>query len=164
MPVVEDIPRMNVFEHAGLPREVVAAWLEYDTAISGDFKRDADHLSRRWRMGAELFTRLPQKPARSQAEAAAAAGILERDRAARQKFLAVHAETVYRRLTDNFAKFKRVEHLVREAAGVVPGLVPSDAQLAQEDKLQLQHKDGFEIDQGLFLSYVLGHTACGMHL
>ena len=164
MAVVDDTSRANAFERAGLPREAVAAWLDRDEAITGDFRRDAENLAPRWRMGAELLARLPQKPARSEAEAAAAASILERDRGAREKFLAAHVETIYRRLTGDFTKFKRVEHLVREAAVVVPGLVPSDAQLAQEDKLQQQHKDGFEIDQGLFLSRVLGNAACGMHL
>jgi len=163
MAVVEDTSGVDVLGRAGLPREDVAAWLNSDDAVTGDFRRDVENLSRRWRIGAELLVRLPRKPARSQAETVAAVAILERDRAAREKFLAVHVETVYRRLTDDFTKFKRVEHLVRDAVTVVPGLVPSDAQLAHENTLQ-QHKDGFEIDQGLFLSRVLGHTACGMHL
>jgi (3,5-dihydroxyphenyl)acetyl-CoA 1,2-dioxygenase len=164
MAVVEDTSRTSAFERAGLPREDVAVWLDGDDAISGDFRRDAENLSRRWRVGAELLARLPQKPARSQSETAAAAAILERDRAARENFLATHVETVYRRLTGDFTKFRRIEHLVRDAAGVVPGLVPSDAQLARENGLQQQYKDGFEVDQGLLLSRVLGHTACGMHL
>jgi (3,5-dihydroxyphenyl)acetyl-CoA 1,2-dioxygenase len=162
--VVEDISRTNALERAGLPRDAVAAWRDGDDVITGDFRRDAENHSRRWRTGAELLARLPQKSARSEAEATAVAGILQRDRASREKFLAVHVETIYRHLTGDLTKFKRVEHLVREAAAVVPGLVPSDAQLAQEDKLQQQHKDGFEIDQGLFLSRVLSNVACGMHL
>ncbi len=163
MAVVEDTSGVDVFGRAGLPREDVAAWLDSGDAVTGDFRRDVENLSRRWRIGAELLVRLPRKPARSQAETVAAVAILERDRAAREKFLAVHVETIYRRLTDDFTKFKRVEHLVRDAATVVPGLVPNEAQLAHENTLQ-QHKDGFEIDQGLFLSRVLGHEACGMHL
>jgi thioesterase DpgC len=163
MTVVEDTSGVDVFGRAGLPREDVAAWLDSGDAITGDFRRDVENLSRRWRIGAELLMRLPRKPARSQAETIAAAAILERDRVAREKFLAVHVETTYRRLTDDFTKFKRVEHLVRDAVTVVPGLVPSEAQLAHENTLQ-QHKDGFEIDQGLFLSRVLGNTDCGMHL
>ncbi len=164
MVVVEDISRTNALERAGLPREAVAAWRDGDDVITGDFRRDAENLSRQWRTGADLLVRLPQKPARSEAEATAVAWILQRDRASREKFLAIHVETIYRHLTGDLTKFKRVEHLVREAGAVVPGLVPSDAQLAQEDKLQQQHKDGFEIDQGLFLSRVLGNAACGMHL
>ena len=164
MAVVEDTSRIDVFERAGLPREGVAAWLGIDDKVTGDFRRDTDNFWPQWRIGAELLARLPQKSARSQAEASAAAAILERDREARARFLATHVETVYRRLTDNLTKFKRVEHLVRDAATVVPGLVPSEDQLAKENALKQQHKDGFEVDQGLLLSYILGHPVCGMHL
>ena len=164
MAIVEDASRTDVFERVGLPREGIAAWLGTDDTVTGDYRRDADNFWRQWRIGAELVAHLPQKSARSQTEASAAAAILERDREARERFLATHVETIYRRLTDNLTKFKRVEHLVRDAATVTPGLVPSQAQLAQEDGLKQQSKNGFEIDQGLFLSHVLGHAACGMHL
>jgi (3,5-dihydroxyphenyl)acetyl-CoA 1,2-dioxygenase len=164
MAVMEDTSRSDVFAQAGLPGEGIAAWLGTDDTVTGDFRRDADYFWRQWRIGAELLARLPAKSARSQTEAAAAAAILDRDREARERFLASHAETVYRRLTDNLTKFKRVEHLVRDAATVVPGLVPSDAQLAKENELKQQHKDGFEVDQGLLLSHILRHAVCGMHL
>jgi thioesterase DpgC len=62
------------------------------------------------------------------------------------------------------AKFKRVEHLVRDAAAIVPGLVPAETELARESGLPQRDKDGAEIDQGLFLSHVLAHPASGMHL
>ena len=164
MAVVEDTSRIDIFERTGLPREGIAAWLGTDDTVTGDFRRDADNFWRQWRIGAELLARLPQKSARSQAETSAAAAILERDREARARFLASHVETVYRRLTDNLTKFKRVEHLVRDAATVVPGLVPGEDQLAKENALKQQHKDGFEVDQGLLLSHILGHPVCGMHL
>ncbi len=164
MAVVEDTSRADVFERTGLPGEGVAAWLGTDDTVSGDFRRDADNFWRQWRIGAELVAHLPAKSARSPAEASAAAAVLERDREAREKFLAIHAETIYRRLTDNLTKFKRVEHLVRDAATIAPGLVPSESELAKENALKQQHKDGFEVDQGLFLSHVLGHAVCGMHL
>jgi thioesterase DpgC len=164
MTVAEETSHVDALERAGLPREGVAAWRDGDDTITHDFRRDAENLSRQWRIGAEMLAYLPQKPKRSQAQAAAAAAILERDRGAREKFLAVHVETIYRRLTGDFTKFKRVEHLVHEAVALVPGLVPSNAQLARENELQQQYKDGFEIDQGLLLSRVLGNAACGMHL
>ncbi len=88
MAVVEDTSGVDVFGRAGLPREDVAAWLDSGDAVTGDFRRDVENLSRRWRIGAELLVRLPRKPARSQAETVAAVAILERDRAAREKFLA----------------------------------------------------------------------------
>jgi thioesterase DpgC len=152
------------FERADLPRELVAAWLDGDDVLTGDFRRDCEKLSRRWGRGAELLARLPAKPARSDGQALAAPTIMERDRVARAKFLDVHAETLYRRLTANFTKFKRVDDLVRDAAAAVPGLVPDDKQLSRENALPQKDKDGFEIDQGIFLSRVLGDAQCGMHL
>jgi (3,5-dihydroxyphenyl)acetyl-CoA 1,2-dioxygenase len=164
MAAVVEKASTDALSRIGLPREEIAAWLGCGGAASGDYKRDVEDFSRQWRLGAALLARLPAKASRSAAETQAAAAIVERDRAARLDFLAVHAEALYRRLTGDFAKFKRVEHLVRDAAAAVPGLVPDDTQLARENGLQQGDKNGFEIDQGLFLSRVLAHAACGMHL
>ena len=153
-----------VLERAGLPHEAVAAWLDSGDRQFGDFSGDVERYSRRWRLGADLLARLPAKPARSQAQAAARDAIVDCDRAARAKFLEVHVETLYRRLTDNCSKFKRVEDLVRDAAATVPGLVPDEKQLARESALLQKDKDGVEIDQGLFVWRVLGNETCGMHL
>jgi thioesterase DpgC len=164
MTLAEDSSRADVLSQAGLPRDAVAAWLASGGAVDGDYARDGEKFSRQWRLGAELLAKLPRKPARSQAQAAAAAAMLQRDRAAREKFLAAHAATIYRRLTGDLAKFKRVEDLVRDAAAIVPGLVPEETELARENGLPQRDKDGAEIDQGLFLSHVLAHPASGMHL
>jgi len=152
------------FDRAGLPHERVAAWLDSDDRLTGDFRRDCETFSRRWALGADLLAQLPARPARSDAQAAAAVVIMERDRAARAKFLDVHVETLYRRLTADFAKFKRIDDLVSDTARAVPGLVPDDKQLSRDNALPQKDKDGFEIDQGVFLSRVLGHQRCGMHL
>jgi thioesterase DpgC len=164
MTIIDDNTQSHALSHAGLPRDGVAAWRAGDDVVTGDYHRDAENFSRQWRIGAELVAYLPAKPARSEAEAAAATAILQRDREAREKFLGVHIETIYRRLTGNLTKFKRVEHLVREAATALPGLVPDDAQLDRENALHQRDKDGAEIDQGLFISHLLAQPAAGMHL
>jgi (3,5-dihydroxyphenyl)acetyl-CoA 1,2-dioxygenase len=164
MTLAFDMPATDLFSRAGLPREGVEAWFAGEGTLTGDYRRDSDNFSRQWRIGAELLAHLPHKPGRSEPQAAAAAAILERDRAAREQFLGRYAETIYRRLTGDLSKFKRVEMLVRDAAAGLPGLVPDDAQLAQENGLQQRDKAGLEIDQGLFLAHVLAHPAAGMHL
>ena len=164
MTLATDHRSTDIYDRAGLPRDAVAPWLACDGAVVGDRHRDTEHLLRQWQIGAELMARLPPKPARSNAQAAAAAAIVERDRAARQKFLSAHVEALYRLLTDDFAKFVRVEQLVRDAALLVPGLAPDDSELLREKSLQQRDKDGAEIDQGLFLSHVLAHPAAGTHL
>jgi thioesterase DpgC len=50
------------------------------------------------------------------------------------------------------------------AADVVPGLVPTAQDIAAEDGLLQRDKSGLEIDQGLFLSAVLGSVRSGRHL
>ncbi|HEX8809745.1 MAG TPA: enoyl-CoA hydratase/isomerase family protein [Xanthobacteraceae bacterium] len=154
----------SLFDRAGLSRETVKAWLGSDDAVSSDYCQAAEKFSRRWRTGADLLASLPRKPARSEAESAAAVAILEQDRATRAGFLGVHLDAIYSRLTGDFTKFKRVDDLVRDAAAAVPGLVPDDRQLARENDLPQKDKDGLEIDQGIFLAHVLGDAACGTHL
>jgi enoyl-CoA hydratase/carnithine racemase len=163
MSVVE-ATSLDALVRAGLPADSVSAWRDAESAVTGDYRRDAEDFSRRWRIGAEMIAFLPAKVSRSEAQAAAAAAILQHDRATRAKFLAAHTVTIYRRLTADFTKFKRVETLVRDAAAVLPGLVPDDAQLRHEDALSQRDKDGGEIDQGLLLSHILAHPACGAHL
>jgi thioesterase DpgC len=147
-----------------LPGDAVAAWLAANGTVTRDYRRDADTFSWQWRLGAELLAKLPGKQARAAAETAAAAAILERDRASRERFLAAHVETIYRQITKDYAAFRRVETLVHDAASVLPGLVPDHARLARDGDIQQQHKDGIEIDQGLFLAHVLAHPAAGAHL
>jgi len=164
MTAAADMVSIDFLKRAGLPHDVVGAWLAGGGAVTGDYPRDGEDFSRQWRLGAELIARLPPKASRSEVQAAAATSILERDRSSRVDFLSRHAETVYRRLTGDLAKFVRVDNLVRDAASALPGLVPDVVQLARENTQAQGDKDGFEIDQGLFLSHVLAHPACGMHL
>ena len=96
----------DALANAGLPHEALSAWLTGGDTLTGDYRRDAETFAQRWRIGGELLSLLPPKASRSEAEARAAAAILKRDRAARTTFLARYVETVYRRLTDDFARFQ----------------------------------------------------------
>ncbi|HLI23177.1 MAG TPA: enoyl-CoA hydratase/isomerase family protein, partial [Stellaceae bacterium] len=66
--------------------------------------------------------------------------------------------------TGDLKKFVRVEALVREAARIVPGLVPAAEALAAEAELDQKDRSGLEIAQGIFLAHVLANPATGMHL
>ena len=83
---------------------------------------------------------------------------------ARAAFMRVHAETVYAELTGNLSRAVRDEELVYAAADRFPGLVPTRAQVAAERANKLADKEGVEIAQGLFLSFVLASPRCGSHL
>ena len=108
--------------------------------------------------------RLAAKTKRNRAEAAAAQLILGTAREQRERFLAVHAEALYDKLTRNRSQFIRLEDLVFAAATAVPGLTPTAAQVAAEAELLQRDKDGVEIDQGIFLAHVLASETAGRHL
>jgi enoyl-CoA hydratase/carnithine racemase len=131
---------------------------------SADFAADCARFSRYWEASAALLARLPAKPARSTAEAEDAERIKREAREARSRFLAVHAAEVYGKVTRNRSRFVRVEDLVYEAAALVPGLVPTRAQVASEAERAQRDKDGIEIDQGILVSAVLASADAGRHL
>lgn len=153
-----------ILDDAGLPADAAIAWLESRPRITGDYQRDTAAFSRMWRRGADLLGRLPPKPARDIKEAAAAQVVAGMDRAARDSFLAAYAETIYRALTKDYTAFVRVERLAYAAAVLMPGLVPTEEDVAAESRLAQRDKDGVEIDQGIFLSRVLGNPRAGTHL
>lgn len=131
--------------------------------VSGDFALDCTLFPKFWEACAALLARLPARPMRNAAEAQAAERIKREAREARSGFLAAHVEFVYDRLTQDRSRFVRVEQLVYDAASLVPGLVPTRAQVAAESSL-LRDKEGVEIDQGILVSAVLANARTGRHL
>ena len=117
-----------------------------------------------WQRSDRLLRRLPPKPKRNQAEAAAAQLILGIARQQRERFLRLNAEALYDKLTRDRSQFIRLEDLVFAAAAAVPGLTPTAAQVAAEAELLQRDKDGVEIDQGIFLAHVLASETAGRHL
>ena len=103
------------------------------------------------------------------AEALAAAGLVsgdvsDRARQSRARFLHRHADAVYDALTGDRSRFVRINELVEAAARQFPGLVPTAQAIAAEEGLRQSQKAGLEIDQGLFLSAILGSRQSGPHL
>ena len=132
--------------------------------LTGDYESDAAAFSRWWLAAADRLKALPEKPARSAAEAVTAEAIGKASRALRERFLGAHAERVYRALTRDGSRFVRVEQLCYDAAALVPGLTPTRDEVAAESTLPQRDKSGFEIDQGIFLAHVLAHPVVGAHL
>jgi thioesterase DpgC len=114
-------------------------------AISGDYAADVAALSAWWR--GNLGN--PRKQAA---------------RDARYAFLRRHARTLYDRLTDSRRKFVRIERLAYDAAALVPGLVPTRAEVDAESEKKQADKDGVEIDQGILFNQFLADPECGRHL
>jgi (3,5-dihydroxyphenyl)acetyl-CoA 1,2-dioxygenase len=86
-------------------------------------------------------------------------------RAVKQRFFRHHAVAIYDELTGRGARSLRVSELVKAAAARLPALLPSPERLAQERALKQQSaKEGYEIDQGLFIAQILADERTGMHL
>jgi thioesterase DpgC len=149
---------------AGLPDKLAATWTKARPRVSGNFKRDSAAASKFWRSGADLLAKLPKKANRNMQQQIAAGLVFLDCRMLREKFLTRHAETVYRKLTKNFANFLRVEELAYDAAKLVPGLTPTQKQVDAESSLMQSEKDGVEVDQGIFLAHALAVPEAGMHL
>ena len=149
---------------AGLASAEARDWLQAEPGETTDFPADCRKFSAYWQRSARLRAQLPPKPRRNAAEHAADLIVAERAREARARFLRRHGEAVYDALTVRRSRFVRVEELVIRAAEVVPGLVPTAQEIAAEDGLLQRDKSGLEIDQGLFVSAVLGSERCGPHL
>lgn len=108
--------------------------------------------------------RLPRKADRSSAEQSTAQRLLADGRAAREEFLARHVSEVYADLTDGLRRPLRVAELLASAAVRYPGLVPGAAELAMDEGLAQRDKDGWELDQGIFVAHVLDDPVSGRHL
>jgi enoyl-CoA hydratase/carnithine racemase len=149
---------------AGLDQAAIAAWAAARQERTTDLAGDRERYGHFWRCCDDLLQRLPPKPRRNEAEAAAAQAILASARAHRERFLGAHAEALYDQLTRNRSRFLRLDALVDEVAQAVPGLTPTREQLAAEQGRLQRDKDGIEIDQGLLLAHVLAGERSGLHL
>jgi thioesterase DpgC len=155
----------DVLECAGLPRDDVHEWAASEpTFVADRFDADVRAASQFFQSGQALLDRLPPRPMRSEREERAADALKKGMRQTRVAFLRRHAAALYASLTHEHQDFARIEELVYSAAERVPGLVPTRSQiLAERERLQ-KDKEGYEVDQGLFLSQVLSHAASGAHL
>ncbi|HEY2594156.1 MAG TPA: enoyl-CoA hydratase/isomerase family protein, partial [Chloroflexota bacterium] len=151
---------------AGLASEELRRFSELNPARSfgASLASDAHAASRFFLAGQALIDRLPERAWRSAAEQAAAEALHRDLRATRTAFLRRHAADLYDSLTDGRTRFVRVEELAYLAASEVPGLVPTRAQIDAERTHAQKDKEGYEVDQGIFLSYVLSDPLAGGHL
>jgi thioesterase DpgC len=158
MRTATDVPTVAATE------DVTTSWALSCPALTGELDHDTHTFSIFWREGAVLRAKLPAKLQRNDAQAAATKFVFEAERKAREQFLFAHAESVYRKLTDNCRNFVRAERLVYDAAAIFPGLTPVRELVARDGDKPLKEKDGLEIDQGIFLSHILANPSTARHL
>ena len=149
---------------AGWAASQEPAWFGGAPAVGGVFEQDVATHAVWWQEGLDLLAALPAKGRRAAGEQALADRLLAAARAARSGFLTRHGAELYERLTGGRSRFVRVEELAYGAAALVPGLVPTEAQVQAEAARTQKDKEGHEFDQGLLFNQFLGEPASGMHL
>lgn len=112
----------------------------------------------------QLIGSVPEPSVRSPQQRESAETAKDRLRAVRARFMEVHADAVYHRLTSGLASRPRLGELVEQAAEAFPGLLPAPSHLAIERTRTQADKEGIEVDQGIFLRAVLRSPAAGNHL
>ena len=153
-----------LLEAAGLPSAQVDAWRASVPSTVTSFDQAAAAASVHLVRGEALLARLPAPVDRNEREERAAAALRAALDAERSRFLRAHVEAVYEALTDGVKRAVRDEELVYAAAERFPGLLPTRAAIEAERARPLPEKEGLEIAQGLFLSFVLASPRCGSHL
>jgi thioesterase DpgC len=133
-------------------------------SISGDYAADSVAFSRYWLDSLALIDRMPPRKDRSADQKISTEVILADARKSRGRFLLAHGSRLYRDLTEDLCRFRRLEDLAFAAGERLPGLCPTAERVARELSLTHAEKDGHEVDQGLFFNSVLADRECGLHL
>ncbi|WP_181777354.1 (3,5-dihydroxyphenyl)acetyl-CoA 1,2-dioxygenase DpgC [Amycolatopsis pittospori] len=110
----------------------------------------------------DLVAALPRP--RPPDQAARVAAEFDAARALRLRFMDRYADAVYDELTAQRTVYLRLPELMESAGAAFPGLVPTADQMAAERSRRQADKEGYEIDQGLFLRGVLRSPHAGPHL
>jgi thioesterase DpgC len=154
----------ELLSRAGLSGTDVADWAASAPGQQRSFTAAAGAISVFLGRGQALAGRLPTQAGCTADERAAREAIDAAMNAARDDFLRSHAGALYDGLTANRTRPLRLGELVGEAARLVPGLVPSPAEMDAERARALPDKEGIEFAHGLLISHVLALPGPGRHL
>jgi (3,5-dihydroxyphenyl)acetyl-CoA 1,2-dioxygenase len=133
-------------------------------AVRGELPRARQALVEAAALGDDLIASLPEPAGRSPQQRAVAAAAHDVLRTMRSHFMNGHAEAVYDELTGIRSRYLRLPELVEAGAVAFPGLVPTMDQMAADRARPQASKEGYEIDQGIFLRGVLRSPLAGPHL
>jgi len=169
--MIDPIPaaeRSGRMLRAGLPEaEAQSFLLELDAARPGaatSLGADAARLGQACRRGRELLARLPPKSRRKAEEKVAGHAIVHVLADAVWAFFRVYRAAIYDTLTARRTRALRLEDLAAAGAELLPGILPTQTELAQESMRLQADKDGLEIHQGLFFGQLLSDRDIGLHM
>ncbi|MCX5415773.1 enoyl-CoA hydratase/isomerase family protein [Streptomyces sp. NBC_00059] len=134
------------------------------TEFGGSITADRKELENELGPLQEALDNLPDKPDRSAGQQQTAGDHLSAARKLRRRFMRCHADAVYEELTDGGTRSPRLTELARLASERFPQLVPDPPRLKQDAAGLQRHKDGLEIDLGIFYAELLRHPRSGSHL
>src|SRR5271169_4927692 len=154
----------ELLSRAGLSAAEVEDWATSAPALDGFFMAAAAAVSVFLGRGQALSRRLPAPAAGTADERAAREAIGAVMNGAREHFLRSHTAAVYDALTAGRTRSLRLGQLVGDAATLVPGLVPSPAEMDAERARALPDKEGVEFAHGLLISHILARPEPGRHL
>jgi len=135
-----------------------------EPALGASLARDAEAASA---YCAEIEAALQSlgPPARKDERRTEAAALKARARAVKDQFFRRHAVAIYDETTGHGARAMRASELLAAASSRYPALLPNRERINEERALMQQSaKEGYELDQGLYLARVLADQRCGTHL
>jgi len=171
--MIEFIPaneRGERLQGAGLPESAVHGFLQdweslrIDAGDGASLRRDAERLGQVCRQGRALLERLPAKSKRGPGEKIAGHALVQLLADVAWRFFRTYRTPIYDALTHKRTRFLRLDELAWAAADLLPGILPTQAELALESQRMQMDKDGLEIHQGLLFGQLLSDRDIGLHL
>jgi len=147
-----------------IDRNQVELFVSLTPILNGTLENDAHELAQFVKKAELLLVKLPEKFARTHDEQNLAQQIMTACRKIRTQLLARHADEVYSFLSSDSHSYRSLSDLIFLAAEKFPFLVPTRAQIESEQKKIQEHKEGYEIDQGIFFRGILRSPKAGSHL
>jgi thioesterase DpgC len=129
-----------------------------------NFTNDLRHLKRWYTEGQDHLTSLPLPIERTDEHRRIARSYRDVLAETRSRFVARYGLDLYAEVTDGWTEFVRVEELIYRIADHYPGLAPTKKEIQEDMALELKHKHGHELSQGLILGELLAISEVGKHL
>ena len=171
--MIDEIPvqeRASRLQAAGLPESAVGVFLRDREAVCAEragaaaLPEASARLGQVCRAGRALLSRLPPKSRRNAPEKAAGHALVHLLADAAWRFFRAYRRPIYAALTGGWTRALRVDELAWAGADLLPGILPTQAELAEESRSLQMDKDGLEIHQGLFFGQLLSDRDIGLHL
>lgn len=139
-------------------------WISQYPVFGAEFKADADAMSGFIAAGESRLHTLGPKPARSSEQQRLALEIHRITRECRAGFMRLYADRVYDAIAKPFEGHRHLSELAFSASELFPGLTPTREQISQECEYIQAHKEGREIDQGIFFHGLLSRADIGLRI